>query len=318
MSAHERPGWCANLIGAAQLRSGERVLVVVDEPLAEQGAELAVAVANAGGRPRLELWAGERPLARPPTGALEAAREAQVFLFLAQEPRADEASARFALGEAAREGGGRAIFLGFVDDELLRGELSEPPSDLHAAAEALLGEVSGCETVRIRGAAGTDLRLRVGGRQWVTDAGPLEAGGFANYPGGEVFVAPHRDGADGVLVVDLTVPYTVDGLVDQPVRVSFNAGRVTSIEGGRAAALLRELVAEAGPGGNVVAELGLGLNPAVHPRGHVMLDEKAAGTAHVAIGRSTGYGGDNAASIHVDMIFSSPSLEVDGRAVPLP
>jgi leucyl aminopeptidase (aminopeptidase T) len=50
-----------------------------------------------------------------------------------------------------------------------------------------------------------------------------------------------------------------------------------------------------------------------------MLDEKAARTAHVAIGRNTGaYGGDNEASIHVDLIFSAPELEVDGRRVELP
>ena len=67
---------------------------------------------------------------------------------------------------------------------------------------------------------------------------------------------------------------------------------------------------------DVVAELGIGLNPTVRPRGHVMLDEKAARTAHVAIGRNTGsYGGDNEAAIHVDMIFSEPELEADGRPV---
>ena len=64
-----------------------------------------------------------------------------------------------------------------------------------------------------------------------------------------------------------------------------------------------------------IAELGIGLNPTVTLRGHAMLDEKAARTAHVAIGRNTGaYGGDNEASIHVDMIFS-PELEADGRPV---
>ena len=42
--------------------------------------------------------------------------------------------------------------------------------------------------------------------------------------------------------------------------------------------------------------------------------EKAAGTAHVAIGRNTGgYGGVNEASIHVDCIFRDPQVEVDGR-----
>lgn len=50
-----------------------------------------------------------------------------------------------------------------------------------------------------------------------------------------------------------------------------------------------------------------------------MLDEKAAGTAHVAIGRNTGpYGGANEATIHVDCIFSRPEIEADGTIIQLP
>jgi hypothetical protein len=312
-------GWCANLVEAGRLRPGEGVLVVVDEPLAEQGAALAAAVAEAGGRPTLELWAGERPLRRPPPRAVAAARETDLCLFLAQAPRGDEADARFELGEAVREAGGRELYLGFVDRELLEGELSRPAPDLREPARLVLAQLDGSRQVRVRGTAGTDLALSVDGRRWLTDTQPLAAGDFANFPGGEVYVAPLRDGADGVLVADLTVPYTVDGLVDEPVAVRFEGGRVTSIEGGRAAGLLRELVERAGAGADVVAELGIGLNPAVRPRGHVMLDEKAAGTAHVAIGRNTGsYGGDNEAAIHVDMIFSGPQVEADGRRIGLP
>lgn len=313
------PGWTENLIRAGQVVAGERVLVVVDEPLQREGEELVAALRDAGAEPRLELWAGpDRPLTHPPAGALEGARESSLCLFLAAEPQGPEASARFELAEAVLPRG-REIYLGLVDGELLRGELSQPAPELAESARRLLAEVEGADTVRIRGRAGTDLTLRVAGRPWLTDALPLEAGGFANYPGGEIFVAPHADGADGVLVADLTVPYTVEGLVDAPVTLRFERGRVTSIEGGRAAELLRELVEGAGAGGDVVAELGIGLNPTVSPRGHVMLDEKAGGTAHVAIGRNTGaYGGDNEASIHVDMIFSGPQVEVDGRRVELP
>jgi hypothetical protein len=313
------PGWCENLIDAGDLKAGERVLVVVDEPLAAEGAQLAAAVADAGGEPRLELWAGERPVAAPPPGVLAGARTADLSFFLSQAPRADEAGARFQLLEAITGHGGRQIFMGLVDGALLSGELSQPAPDLSAPARELLHELEGCETVRIRGRAGTDLTLGVGGRPWKTDATGLEAGEGANYPGGEIFVAPHSDGADGVLVVDLTVPYTVEGLVDRPVTLRFEQGRVTSIEGGRAAELLRELVDSAGAGANVIAELGIGLNHGVRPRGHVMLDEKAGGTAHVAIGRNTGpYGGDNEANIHVDCVFSGPELEADGRPVPIP
>jgi leucyl aminopeptidase (aminopeptidase T) len=313
------PGWCENLVKASRLQPGERVLVVVDEPLVEEGAQLTAAAADAGGESRLELWAGERPLSAPPPAVREGALSADVSFFLAQFPRADEAGARIELLEAITDHGGRQIFMGLVDSELLTGELSDPLPDLGDAARRLLREVEGSETIRIRGRAGTDLTLEVGGRPWKTDAGPLEPGEGANYPGGEIFVAPHSDGADGVLVADLTVPYTVEGLVDQPVTMRFERGRVTSIEGGRAAELLRDLVESAGSGGNVIAELGIGLNHGVRPRGHVMLDEKAGGTAHVAIGRNTGpYGGDNHATIHVDCVFSDPEIEADGRPVPLP
>jgi leucyl aminopeptidase (aminopeptidase T) len=311
--------WCENLIQAAGMRPGERVLVVVDEPLIEEGSELAAAAKDAGGEPRLELWAGQRPLSAAPPAVIEGGREADVSFFMSQAPRGDEANARFQLMESVIGHGGRQIFMGFVDGDLLRGELSEPPADLADAARGLIAQVAGAETIRIRGKAGTDLTLKVAGRPWLTDADGLEPGHTANYPGGEIFVAPHSNGADGVLVADLTVPYTVDGLVDEPVTVRFERGRVTSIDGGRAADMLRELVEGAGPGADVIAELGIGLNHTLTPRGHVMLDEKAGGTAHVAIGRNTGsYGGDNEATIHVDCIFSAPEVEADGRPVDIP
>lgn len=312
-------GWCRNLIEAGRLRPGERVLVVVDEPLATEGSELAAAVKDAGGEPQLELWQGPRPLTSPPSAAAAAADSADLFFFLVRDARADEARTRIALGQRVYAHDGRGIFLGFVDRDLLTGELSQPSPDLVEAARKLLADVEGADTVRIRGRAGTDLTMSVRGRGWMTDALPLEPGGFANYPGGEVHISPLEDSATGLLVADLTVPYTVEGLVDEPVKLRFERGSVASIEGGRAAAMLLELVAEAGPSGRVIAELGIGLNPAVTPRGHVMLDEKAGRTAHVAIGANVGqYGGTNESTIHIDCVFSDPELEVDGRPVEIP
>ena len=312
-------GWTQNLIKAGNLKAGEQALVVVEETLVEEGSQLVAAAADAGAVPRLELWAGERPLERPPPPVRDAAAKADFAVLLAEAPRADEANARFELMETVIGHGGREIFLGFVDGDLLGDELSRPMPDLTTAADALLAHLEGSSTIRVRGRGGTDLTVRVDGRPWRTDAKPLGPGEVANFPGGEVFAAPHSDGADGVLVADLTVPYTVQGFVDEPITMRFERGRVTSIEGGRAAQMLRELVADAGVGADVIAELGIGFNPEVKPRGQIMLDEKAAGTAHVAIGRNTGaYGGDNEASIHVDCVFSDPEIEADGRPVPLP
>ena len=313
------PAWCENLIGAARVRAGERVLVLVDEPLVEEGSQLAAAVGDTGASARLELWAGRRPLSEPPPSAFATAETADVSLFLAEDPLGEEAGARMALLNRVTGHGGRQIFLGFVDGPMLQGELSQPPPDLERPARALLAALEGSRELRIRGRAGTDLTLRVEGRRWRSDALPLGPGGVANYPSGEIFTAPLEDSANGVLVADLTVPYTVEGLVDEPVVLRFEHGRAREIEGGRAAELLRELVQRAGPGADVIAEVGIGFNPTVSPRGHVMLDEKAAGTAHVAIGHNAGsYGGVNEASIHVDCVFSHPELEADGRAVELP
>ena len=244
------PGWTLNLVEASRLQSGERVLVVVDEPLLEQGSQLMAACADAGATPHLELWTGTAPTA-------EGAR-ADVALFLAEEPQAHEAHERFALSKSVGEHGGRMIFLGFVDRELLEGELSQARVDLSETARLFLAELEGSRELHIRGRAGTDLTLSVEGRGWLTDSTPLGPGEFANYPNGEVYVAPLEDSANGVLVADLTVPYTVKGLVDAPVTLRFERGRVTAIEGGRAAQMLRELVADAGNGADVIAELGIG------------------------------------------------------------
>ena len=239
------PGWTQNLVAASGLQPGERVLVVVDEPLLEQGSQLLAAVADAGARGHLELWRGLAPV--------DHGIASDLLLFLAQEPQPHEAHERSVLAQSLTRRGGRVLFLGFVDPDLLAGELSRPGPDLSETASRLLRRLEGARELRVTGRAGTDLTLNVEGRPWLTDATPLERGEFANFPGGEVFVAPHRDGADGVVVADLTVPYTVDGLVDEPVVLRFERGRVTSIEGGRAAQILRELVADAGDGADVIA-----------------------------------------------------------------
>jgi hypothetical protein len=245
------------------------VLVVVDEPLVEEGSQLVAAAADAGARPRLELWRGAAPV--------EAGEKADLSYFLHHTPKAAEAGERFRLLQAVTGHGGRQLFLGFVDGDLLAGELSAPQPDLEPAARALLAQLRGARELHLGGAAGTDLVLRVEGRPWHTDALDLEPGTMANFPGGEVFSAPQADGADGVLVAD------------------------------------------AGTRADVLPHVGIGIKPTIEPRGHVMLDEKAAGTAHVADGRNTGpYGGDNESSIHVDCVFSAPVVLADGKAIALP
>jgi leucyl aminopeptidase (aminopeptidase T) len=144
-----------------------------------------------------------------------------------------------------------------------------------------------------------------------------QPGAFGNLPAGEVFVAPLATGADGICVIDRSIALEGEGLVDEPIRLTFRQGRIVAIEGGRAAAAARAAIAEAGAGADVVAELGIGTNARARITGSVITDEKVLGTAHVAFGdnASPGYGGDNRAAIHVDGVMADATIEADGQVV---
>src|SRR5262249_36961650 len=120
----------------------------------------------------------------------------------------------------------------------------------------------------------------------------------------------------GLCVVDLSIGIEEIDQIDEPIHLHFEQGRLVRVEGGRAAEVVRRTIAQAGPGGDVVAELGIGTNEQARITGNVMTDEKVLGTAHVAFGSNTGsYGGDNEATIHVDGIMADATIEADGRVV---
>jgi leucyl aminopeptidase (aminopeptidase T) len=50
----------------------------------------------------------------------------------------------------------------------------------------------------------------------------------------------------------------------------------------------------------------------------VLLDEKAGGTVHIAIGDDHAMGGDVHAPIHLDGILTEPTVYADGEEVKLP
>ena len=270
------PGWCRNILTAARVRPGERVRVLVDEPLGRAAEDMTAAVRGGGAEARLVPFPPERPLREPTADMLESSDWADLSIGLLSRTFAEELPARRLVLDRLLGHGGRAISADGIDEPTLYGELSAPMPDLGQQARRLLDAVNGAREVRVRGAAGTDLTLRIEGRRWLNDALRLEPGRVANFPGGEICIAPLADGAEGDLVADLTIPWgPSEGLLTEPVRIRFEGGRARSIEGGAAGERLRLLVEESGAGADVIAELGIGLNPALRPRGHVLFDEKA-------------------------------------------
>jgi len=76
--------------------------------------------------------------------------------------------------------------------------------------------------------------------------------------------------------------------------------------------VFRKLLDKAEGDKDRIAELGIGTNYDMKLTGYRIYDEKALGTAHIAIGNNVHLGGVNKASIHWDFVLYSPSIEVDG------
>jgi hypothetical protein len=168
------------------------------------------------------------------------------------------------------------------------------------------------------------LTVDIGGwdRLPVASDGVIRDGAWGNVPSGETYIAPVEGSARGSVVINGSVP----GLVIEPedeIVLHFDYGHLSHIEpaGGPAALWLHETqFVRAQVMGDAhwsnLAEVGVGCNTAVRRlTGNMLFDEKAAGTAHVALGSNMFMGGTVHASIHCDMVTRQPSLIIDGHTV---
>lgn len=313
----ETPRWVTNVIHTCMgLQRGEKILIVVDEPL---GYARDALLAEAAQTDPVELWSytfpnASRPIGEypPPLLALVTQVDAIVFLF-ASVNQIKESPALLAGRAAIGQGMARAGLGAFIDQSILDIEMSADYGQIATFTDSLTQRLQGSFTARITTALGTNLRLSLAGREWKKDTGILRGQkAFGNLPAGETYIAPVEDSAEGVLVVDKCFPGM---LLSEPTRMTFEKGRVTHVEGGAGAEFLRSAFAQHGDSARVVAELGIGTNPMARLQGNIITDEKVLGTIHVAVGRNDFFGGKNVATTHIDGVVGQPTLEIDGRIV---
>ena len=134
------------------------------------------------------------------------------------------------------------------------------------------------------------LLMELEGRNWHIDAGD------GDLPCGEIYTAPQEYKTQGNVFFDeLWFKGTNYGQTTLEVR----NGKVCACD----APKLWELLSEQPEESRVVCELGIGLNPNVTELcGYTVLDEKAAGTFHIALGANDMFGGTNSAPDHVDLV----------------
>jgi aminopeptidase len=166
--------------------------------------------------------------------------------------------------------------------------------DLSSEQARLVERLSSAREIRIE-ADGTDITLDVTGRTWIN------SDGRRNMPSGEVFTGPHESSANGT--IRFTVPTGPRGVTVTGVTLTFRDGEVTHFSAERGEDYLRAAL-DTDPGARSLGELGIGTNTGIdRPTGHILLDEKMAGTVHLALGRSyPETGGTNASALHWDLI----------------
>jgi leucyl aminopeptidase (aminopeptidase T) len=184
--------------------------------------------------------------------------------------------------------------------------------------EDVLAQVADADEIRVTTPAGTDITFEPGDREWRDDTGIVhEDGDFSNLPAGEVFVSPTD--ANGTYVVDGTMMPHGKLADDQQLRFEVEDGFVTDISDDQVRDQVEAASEQVGRDAYNLAELGIGTNVAVSDLvGSVLLDEKAAGTVHIAIGDDAGIGGDTDAPLHLDGIIREPTVFADGEPVDLP
>jgi aminopeptidase len=174
----------------------------------------------------------------------------------------------------------------------------------------LVRRLSEARTIRIE-ADGTDISLSVAGRTWIN------SDGRRNMPSGEVFTGPLEHSANGT--IRFTVPTGPRGVTVTGVQLAFRDGEVIDARAERGEEYLQATL-RTDPGARLLGELGIGTNPGIdRATGHILLDEKIAGTVHLALGRSyPETGATNQSAIHWDLICDlreGGRISADGEVV---
>ena len=295
------------------LRPGESCAVVTDDKRKAIGEALyRVASEIADDTVFVRYPPGEQHGEEPPRPVAGAMRTADVVL----APTTKSLTHTEARSDANAAGARVATLPGITEGVFLMG-LDADYEAIEGHCEDVLAQVGDAGEIRVTTPQGTDITFTVGDREWLMDTGIVHNGGeMSNLPAGEVFIAPET--ADGTFVVDGTMrPHgKLDG---KHLSFEVEDGTVTDIDDAEIREQIETAAEEVGQDAYNLAELGIGTNVAVTELvGSVLLDEKAGGTVHIAIGDDHAIGGDTHAPIHLDGILTEPTVYADGEEIELP
>ncbi|GAB2645850.1 aminopeptidase [Vibrio panuliri] len=151
--------------------------------------------------------------------------------------------------------------------------------------------------------ANTDLSFSTQGRKWVV------FDGRANMPDGEIATAPLTETINGY--IEFENPGVLGGQLMENLRLEWQCGVLVSATCSTNQNYLNNILAT-DEGAKLIGEFAFGLNPEMTTfTNDILVDEKIAGTLHIALGRAyPECGGTNISAIHWDIIKDT---RIDGK-----
>jgi leucyl aminopeptidase (aminopeptidase T) len=296
------------------VKPGETVLIVTDTQLLKIGQVLSAAAFERDAEPILTVIKPRKSDGEePPTPVAEAMKKADVVF----SPVSKSITHTRAVKQAAECGARILVMTAFNERLMISGGIEADFRAQKPICEKLARLFKESDMIKLTTPAGTNLTMsskdrRGNAMHCIVDT----PGWFSTVPTIEANTSIVEGSANGVIVVDASVPYLDIGVLREPMRVKVEDGFITDIEGGHQARVLKEdLKSKKDPNVYNIAELGVGLNPKSELTGIMLDDEGVLGTCHIGIGTSLALGGKLKAAVHYDLVLWKPTIELDGKLV---
>lgn len=182
-------------------------------------------------------------------------------------------------------------------------------------------KLDNADFLKVTTLAGTNLDIDIKNIKSISADGIYSKPGTGgNLPAGEVYLAPNN--VNGTVIIDASSRNRFDTrLIRKPIKMIVEDGYVKEIIDGNKAELLIKTIEWAESKAKYperirrIGEFGIGVNPYAKVIGTTIVDEKALGTAHIALGSNYWFGGPNKTIIHLDQVFKNPRIELDGKVL---
>jgi aminopeptidase len=313
-----------NAVKCMGVAASDRVLILTDYERGAIARRVAAAALDRHAAVSVHFLEhyGQRPLTAFPEGLRNDLRQFQptVTFYIATTQPGEIGFRIPLLPFLTRELRARHGHMPGVDERLMAEGMCADYDQVYEITNRVYEIVRQAQRIHVTSRKGSDITATFNPRwKWIPCHGRYhEPGQWGNLPEGEVFTAPAD--VNGVLVCDVLGDYFSAryGVLARPVRITIKDGYATEVssEDEAVAKDLRDYLFSV-PNGNRVGEFAIGtLISLKQPIGNLLQDEKIPGL-HVAFGNPYPEytGADWDARIHVDVVPTTCTIEVDGRLI---